>query len=63
MPWYLVHTKHPQLKWKINKFDKVTKQAELQGGTSAPFTRDISDESLKKLNYKVVQLPDETVSN
>lgn len=57
--WYLQHTKEANLRFKIVKLNTATKQATLQGPTGVPFDRDISEESLAKYGYTVVQREEE----
>lgn len=60
MTWYLKSTKHPNLKFKIVRFDKETKRAMLQGETGVAFPQILSQENLTKYGYAVVKgEPDE----
>lgn len=56
MAWFLVSTKAPGLKFRIVKLDKTTMRAVLRGATGSEFERDISQETLDKLGYKVAQI-------
>lgn len=58
MAWYLESIKAPGLVFKIVKLDKVAKRATLEGPTGLAFERDISQESLDKYGYRVIQAPD-----
>lgn len=59
MAWFLESTKAPGLYFRIVKLDKTTMRATLSGATGTEFERDISQETLDKLGYKVVQRDDD----
>lgn len=59
MAWFLVSTKSPGLKFRIVKLDKQTMRATLRGATGTDFERDISQETLDKLGYKIAQVEEE----
>lgn len=61
MAWFLESTKAQGLRFKINKLDKTTMRATLQGDTGVPFERDISQETLDKYGYKIVRVDDAAV--
>lgn len=63
--WFLEHTTHKGLRFKIVKLDKATMKATLLGDTGVPFDRDISEDSLKKFGYAIVkrEAPQQESSN
>lgn len=59
MAWFLVSTKAPGLKFRVVKLDKQTMRAVLRGATGSEFERDISQETLDKLGYQIVQIDEQ----
>lgn len=57
--FYLEHTKHTGLRFKILKLNKETMHATLQGDTGVPFDRDISEASLTKYGYRVIKVDED----
>ena len=53
--WFLESTKAPGLRFKIVKLDKASMRATLLGDTGVPFEREISQATLDKYGYKLIQ--------
>lgn len=56
MAWYLESTKAKGLRFKIVKLNRETMKADLQGDTGVPFERDISQATLDKYGYRIVNV-------
>ncbi len=52
---YIENIKNPNIRFKVNKYDKETKLGTLEGEYGAVFSRDLSKASLEKYGYKLVK--------
>jgi len=52
---YIQNIKNPDIRFKVNKYDKDTKLGTLEGEFGAVFSRDLSKASLEKYGYKLVK--------
>lgn len=63
MCFYLESTTAPGLRFKVLHMDPQTSRAKLLGDTGVPFEREISQATLDKYGYKVVQLDEDKVED
>lgn len=57
MPFDLVSTKAPGLRFRIVKLDKATMRATLIGDTGVEFERTLSEAELEKFGFSIEKVP------